>query len=95
MAYPVRMTIQLKPEIEQLIQQNLATGAYASIEEFVERAVLLLHQDELDLFARREEISAKIEEGWAAAKRGELMSEAEVMVELEKRKQAWRAARSV
>lgn len=94
MAYPVRMTIQLKPEIEQLIQQDLATGAYASIEDFVEQAVLQLHEQEIDLLARKEEISTMIDEGWAEAERGELMDADEVWAELEVKKKVWRESRS-
>jgi antitoxin ParD1/3/4 len=94
MAYSVLMTIQLKPEIEKLIQQDLATGAYASIEDFVEEAVLQLHEQGLDLLARKEEINAKIEEGLASIKDGKLIDAEDAWAELEKRKQAWRSSRS-
>ncbi len=88
------MTIQLKPEIEKLIQQDVATGAYASVEEFVEEAVLMLHEQELQLLEQKAEVAAKIEEGWAQAERGELIDAEDAWAELEKRKQAWRSTRS-
>ena len=40
------MTIYLKPEVEALIQQEVQRGPYESAEEFVERAVQMLHEQE-------------------------------------------------
>jgi len=37
------MEVELKPEIEKLIQQHVDSGAYSSIEEFVERAIVMFH----------------------------------------------------
>ena len=38
-----RMTIHLKPELEQLIQKDIERGAYQTVEQFVERAIQMLH----------------------------------------------------
>ena len=72
------MTIQLKPELEALIRQDVLRGSYQSIDEFVERAVSQLHAQEEWLAAHRDEIRSKIEEGWQSAERGELSSEQDV-----------------
>jgi antitoxin ParD1/3/4 len=83
------MTIHLKPELEALIQENVKRGAYQSADEFVAQAVRLLHEHEQWLADNRADIAAKIEHGFAQAKRGELIDSVEVHVRLNKRKQAW------
>jgi hypothetical protein len=42
-----------------------------TLDEFVERAVSMLHEQEVWLAQNRSEIARKIEEGYAAAERGE------------------------
>lgn len=66
------MTVRLRPELESLIQKDLERGPYESIDEFVEHAVRLLHDQEEWLSENRDEIAAKIEHGYAQAERGEL-----------------------
>lgn len=83
------MTIQLKPETEALIQQDLDRGgAYESASEFVEQAVALLHEHEKWLAEDRSGIAAKIAEGYASAQRGDLVDGGESMARMEVRKQA-------
>jgi antitoxin ParD1/3/4 len=67
------MEIRLKPELEELIRQDVQRGSYQTVEEFVERAVSMLHEQEAWLAENRGEIAAKIDEGYAAAQRGELI----------------------
>ena len=67
------MTVHLKPELEALIQKDLQRGTYQSADEFVERAVKMLHEQEEWLSEDRGEIAAKIEHGFAQAQRGELI----------------------
>jgi Arc/MetJ-type ribon-helix-helix transcriptional regulator len=38
------MTVELKPEIEALIQKRLQTGAFSSAEEVIERALEFLRR---------------------------------------------------
>ena len=40
------MDIRLKPEMEEMIRRNVERGAYRSVNEFVEHAVALLHEEE-------------------------------------------------
>lgn len=61
--YNVAMNIRLRPEIEELIKQDIQCGAYKSADEFVEHAVSMLHEQEAWLAENREEIRAKIAEG--------------------------------
>ncbi|HTB93795.1 MAG TPA: hypothetical protein VK728_13260 [Candidatus Sulfotelmatobacter sp.] len=83
------MKIELKPELEALIKQDVERGAYKSVDEFVEQAVSLLHEQEAWLAEQGSEIRAKIEEGCAAAQRGELIDSGDVRARLENKKRAW------
>ena len=68
------MNIRLRPEIEELIKQDVQRGAYETVDEFVEHAVSMLHEQEVWLAENRAEIKAKIAEGYAEAQRGELIA---------------------
>lgn len=80
------MKIELKPELEALIKQDVERGPYKSMDEFVEQAVSLLHEQEVWPAEQGSEIRAKIEEGYAAAQRGELVDSSEVRSRLEAKK---------
>lgn len=83
------MKIELKPELEALIKQDVERGPYKSVDEFVEQAISLLHEQEAWLAEQGSEIRAKIEEGYAAAQRGELVDSAEVRSRLDAKKRNW------
>lgn len=85
------MKIQLRPEMEQLIRQDVQRGPYQSVDEFVERAVFLLHEQEAWLAEHSSEIREKIEQGYAAAQRGELIDSEQVRSGLDERKRGWLA----
>jgi len=76
------MEIRLRPELESLIKQDVERGPYQSVDEFVEHAVSMLHEREAWLAQNRSEIARKIEEGYAAAERGELIESSEVRARL-------------
>ena len=80
------MNIRLRPEIEETIKQDIQCGAYQSVDEFVEHAVSMLHEQEAWLAANREEIRAKIAEGYAEAQRGESIDASDVRAQMEERK---------
>ena len=81
------MPITLRPEHEQLIAEALRSGAYQSPDEVIKRALELLHERDTWLAENR----AKIEEGYAAAQRGELIYSDQVRAQMEERKRAWLA----
>jgi len=83
------MTIHLKPEFEALIQKDVARGAYRSIEEFVERAVQLLHDDEAILHESRHAIHEQIGIGLAQLDQGHGMSGEVSRTRLRDKKAAW------
>jgi antitoxin ParD1/3/4 len=81
------MPITLRPEDEQLIAEALRSGAYRSPEEVVKRALELLHERDAWLAGN----PTKIEEGYAAAQRGELIDADQVRAQMEEKKRAWLA----
>jgi len=82
------MDIHLRPELEEIIKQDVERGRYQSVDEFVEHALALLHEQEAWLADHRSEIAAKIEQGYAAAQRGDLIDSDEVRSKLQQRKRA-------
>jgi len=83
------MNIHLKPELERLIQEDLQRGPYQNVDEYVERAVAMLHEQEKWLAENGSEIGAKISVGYAAAERGELTDAEQVRVQMNERKRTW------
>jgi antitoxin ParD1/3/4 len=72
------MNVNLTPELEQLVQSKIKSGLYNSATEVVQEALRLLEQRDEVFTLDKEEIRKQIEEGWQAAKRGELVSGDEV-----------------
>ena len=85
------MKIRLRPELEQLIKQDVQRGPYQTVDEFVEHAVSLLHEQEAWLAEHGSEIREKIAQGYAAAQRGELIDADQVRTRMDERKRAWLA----
>ena len=83
------MKIHLRPELEEMINQDVQRGPYQTVEEFLEHAISLLHEQETWLAEHGTEIRAKIEQGYATAQRGELIDSDQVRSRLEERKRAW------
>jgi antitoxin ParD1/3/4 len=82
------MKIHLRPELERLIKQDVQRGPYQTVDEFVEHAVSLLHEQEAWLAEHGSEIREKIEQGYAAAQRGELIDADQVRRKLDEKKRA-------
>lgn len=82
------MTIPLKPELQAIIQKDVQRGPYESVDEFVERAVELLHEQEEWVSENRAEIAAQVERGFAQVERGELIDGAEAVRWLRQRRAA-------
>lgn len=83
------MAIHLRPELEELIKQDIQRGIYKTVDEYVEHAVFMLHEQEAWLAEHRAEIATKIEAGYAAAQRGELVDDDRAHSSLAERKRAW------
>jgi putative addiction module CopG family antidote len=87
------MTVQLRPELEALIKKDVERGPYRNVDEFVERAVTMLHEQEEYLAVHKDEIRLAIEEGWAEAERGELIDGEQLKREMAAMKAEWLAKR--
>ena len=83
------MTIELKPEAEAIVRKRLKSGVFASPEEVIERALEFLAVEEDWLAENRDELTAKVQEGWDAAQRGELIDAVQVRDNLQKKKEEW------
>jgi antitoxin ParD1/3/4 len=79
------MTITLRPEQEKLIADLVRSGAYQNADQVLEKALELLHEHETWLAENR----TRIEEGYAAAERGELIEDDRVRAQLAERKRAF------
>jgi putative addiction module CopG family antidote len=84
------MTVELKPELEAMIQERVRSGAFSSAEEVIERALEYLNAEEDWLTENRARIAADIEEGWAEAQAGELISGEEISAEMQQFKEEWK-----
>ena len=82
------MEIRLRPEIEELIRKDVERGPYQTVDEFVEHAVAMLHEQEAWLAAHRGEIEAQIAKGYASARRGELIDADQVRARLSELKRS-------
>ena len=83
------MTINLKPELEALIQKDVERGPYQSVDEFVERAVQMLHEEELLLANDRHVIHEKIERAFGQFERGEGLTPEDSRAKLQEKKADW------
>ncbi|SRR6266851_7506371 len=83
------MKIHLRRELEELVKQDVQRGPYQTGDEFVEHAITLRHEQEAWLTEHGSEMRAKIEQGYAAAQRGELIDSNQVRSRLDERKRAW------
>jgi Arc/MetJ-type ribon-helix-helix transcriptional regulator len=61
------MDIHLRPELEELIRQDIRRGPYQTVDAFVEQAVNLLHEQEAWFASHHDETAGKTEDGWNAA----------------------------
>jgi predicted transcriptional regulator len=83
------MILDLKPETQALIQKRLESGAFSTPEEVIERALEFLSIEENWLAENRNEITAKIQEGWDEAQRGDLVEDDQVRADMQQFKTDW------
>jgi putative addiction module CopG family antidote len=87
------MTIHLKPELEALIQQDVERGPYRSVDEFVARAIQMLHDEEHLLHENKQAIHEAIGEGLAELDCGKGVAGDVSRARLQEKKAAWIDAR--
>jgi len=84
------MTIELKPELEALIQKRLESGAFQDVEDVLLQALESQDAEEAWLELHRREIGEKIDKAIAQIDRGEGMTPEQSRARLEEKKAAWR-----
>lgn len=67
------MEIQLKPELEQFLQEKLASGVYQTLDEAINQGVELLKRQEEVYQGRFDELQQEIMIGVRASQRGEVI----------------------
>jgi antitoxin ParD1/3/4 len=76
------MQIVLTPELEQLIQRQIAAGKYQSALEVITAGIHLLDQQE-DLYqGRLPELQREAQIGWEAAQRGDVVEGSVAMAQI-------------
>ncbi len=79
------MEIRLKPEHESTIERNVASGRYASAEEYLSEAIESFEQQDESL----EDMRASLEHSWQQGERGELISLDDFREEMKAFKADW------
>ena len=83
------MEITLRPEDEEIIRRRLQSGAFASIDDVIHRALQSLATEEVLFQAHKEAIHHKIGRGLAELDRGEGLSGEASRAKLQEKKTGW------
>jgi antitoxin ParD1/3/4 len=76
------MQIVLTPELEQIIQRQIAAGKYHSALEVITAGIHLLDQKDDIYQGRLPELQQEAQIGWEAAQRGELVEGSSAMAQI-------------
>jgi len=85
----VGVKIHLRPELEEMIKQNVQGGPCQTVDELVGHAISLPHEQEAWVPEHGTEIRAKIERGYGAVQHGESIDSGQLRSRLDERKRAW------
>lgn len=85
---PVRtsLNVSLTPELEQFVQQRVASGRYQTASEVVREGLRLLEQQERDREAAYKELKAHLQHRAVLAEKGQFVSAREVREEIDELK---------
>jgi antitoxin ParD1/3/4 len=85
MAVRTSLNVSLTPELEQFVQQRVASGRYQTASEVVREGLRLLELQERDREAAYQALRAKLERGAGQAERGEVADGEEFLEKLIRR----------
>jgi putative addiction module CopG family antidote len=85
------MTVQLRPEDEQLVQKRLQSGAFSNLDEVIHRALQTQDAEESWLAFEKEAIEGKIARGLAELESGQGLSEDQLKTRMQAAKEIWLA----
>ena len=77
------LNVSLTPELDQFVQQRVATGRYQTASEVVREGLRLLEHRERDREAALVALKTKLERGAGQADRGELVDPDETLKKIE------------
>jgi antitoxin ParD1/3/4 len=87
------MDIELPPDLETLIRKRLSSGAYASAEDVLRRALQAQDAEETYTDEERRALAVHIEQGYEQAERGDLIDGAQAQRDIQAMKDSWRKGR--
>jgi antitoxin ParD1/3/4 len=82
MAVRTSLNVSLTPELEQFVQERLASGRYQTASEVVREGLRLLELQERDRDAAYKALKAKLKRGAEQAERGEVVDGEEFLEQL-------------
>jgi Arc/MetJ-type ribon-helix-helix transcriptional regulator len=88
------MQVNLSRDLETLVNKRLSSGAYASVEDVVRHALEAQDAEESWTEEERRGLTARIDEGFLEAERGELIDSSQVRREIQEMKDHWRRVRA-
>ena len=88
------MAIMLTPELEAIVREDATLCGFDNVETYLAERLMAMHEQERFFTENRQEISTMIDEGWAQAEDGELLSPEEAKRNLSEWKQQFLAKRS-
>ena len=88
------MAITLTPELEAIVREDATLCGFDNVETYLAERLMAMHEQERFFTENRQEISTMIDEGWAQAEDGELLSPEEAKRNLSEWKQQFLAKRS-
>jgi antitoxin ParD1/3/4 len=83
------MQLNVPPDLEVLINKRLSSGAYASPEEVLRRALEAQDAEESWTDDERRAFASHIEAGYQQAERGELIDGDQARRDIQKMKERW------
>jgi antitoxin ParD1/3/4 len=86
MAIRTSLNVSLTPELEEFVQQRVATGRYQTASEVVREGLRLLEHEERTRETAFAALKAKLQRGAAQADRGEFVDPDEVLKKIDARK---------
>ena len=76
------LNVSVTPQLEAYVHGKVESGDYQSVSEVIREALRLLQERERSRAAAIKQMQAKIESGWAQARRGELLDGEQVFTQL-------------
>ncbi len=84
------MQLNVPPDLETLVNKRLSSGGYTNAEDVLRRALEAQDAEESWTDEERRVLSARIEEGFLQAERGELIDGEQARREIQEMKDDWR-----